>query len=101
MTTNLRVRAVPRLCELNPGICLTTEEKARKNLSQGSQRMSQGSQVPYIFVVGFWCHAPAAPYPRERSGTHCTGGWVGLRTGLDRCGKSRPHRDSIPGPPSS
>ena len=36
MTTNLRVRTVPRLCELNPGICLTTEEKARKNLSQGS-----------------------------------------------------------------
>jgi len=35
-------------------------------------------------------HAPAAPYPRERSGTHCTGGWVGLRAGLDRCGKSRP-----------
>jgi hypothetical protein len=27
------VRAVPRLCELYPGICLTTEEKARKNLS--------------------------------------------------------------------
>jgi hypothetical protein len=24
------VRAVPRLCELYPGICLTTEEKARK-----------------------------------------------------------------------
>jgi len=32
-----RVRGVPRLCELYPGICLTTEEKARKNLSQGSQ----------------------------------------------------------------
>jgi hypothetical protein len=31
-----RVSAVPRLCELYPGICLTTEEKARKNLSQGS-----------------------------------------------------------------
>jgi hypothetical protein len=27
------VRAVPRLCELYPGICLTTEEKARKTLS--------------------------------------------------------------------
>jgi hypothetical protein len=27
------VLAVPRLCELYPGICLTTEEKARKNLS--------------------------------------------------------------------
>jgi hypothetical protein len=33
-----RVLAVPSLCELYPGICLTTEEKARKNLSQGSQR---------------------------------------------------------------
>jgi hypothetical protein len=31
-----RVRAVPRLCGFYPGICLTTEEKARKNLSQGS-----------------------------------------------------------------
>jgi len=29
-----KVRAVPRLCEFYPGICLTTEEKARKNLSQ-------------------------------------------------------------------
>jgi hypothetical protein len=35
-------------------------------------------------------HAPAALYPRERPGTHCTGGWVGPRAGLDRCGKSRP-----------
>jgi len=29
-------------------------------------------------------HAPAALYPRERPGTHCTGGWVGPRTGLGR-----------------
>ena len=30
-TINLgRGRAVPRLCELYPGICLATEEKARK-----------------------------------------------------------------------
>jgi hypothetical protein len=29
-------------------------------------------------------HAPAALYPRERTpGTHCTGGWVGPRAGLD------------------
>ena len=27
--------------------------------------------------------------PRERSGAHCTGGWMGLRAGMDRCGKSR------------
>jgi hypothetical protein len=32
-----RVLAVARLCELYPGICLTTEEKGRKNLSQGSR----------------------------------------------------------------
>jgi hypothetical protein len=32
-----RVRTVPRLGEFYPGICLTTEEKARKNLSQGSR----------------------------------------------------------------
>ena len=45
-------------------------------------------------------HAPAALYPRERPGIHCTEGWVGPRAGLDRCGKSRPYRDSIPGPSS-
>jgi hypothetical protein len=35
--------AVPRLCELYPGIYLTTEEKALKNLSQGSQRVPAGT----------------------------------------------------------
>jgi hypothetical protein len=30
------------------------------------------------------CHAPAALCPGERTpGTHFTGGWVGLRAGLD------------------
>jgi len=27
-------------------------------------------------------HAPAALYPRERPGTHFTGGWLGPRAGL-------------------
>jgi hypothetical protein len=35
------VRAVTRLCEFYPGICLTTEEKARKNVSQGKKNLSQ------------------------------------------------------------
>ena len=39
---------------------------------------------------------PGRLYPRERPATHCTGAWVGSRAGLDGCGKSRPHRDSIP-----
>jgi hypothetical protein len=33
---------------------------------------------------------PRPLYPLERPGTHCIGGWVVLRAGLDRCGKSRP-----------
>jgi hypothetical protein len=33
---------------------------------------------------------PRPPLPQKRPGTHCTGGWVGLGAGLDRCGKSRP-----------
>jgi hypothetical protein len=35
------VLVVPSLCELYPGICLTTEEKPRRNLSQGSRRDSK------------------------------------------------------------
>ena len=35
-------------------------------------------------------HDPAALYSRKTPGTHCTGGWVGPRAGLERCGKSRP-----------
>ena len=32
---------MPSLCEFYSGICLTTEEKARKNLSQGKKNLSQ------------------------------------------------------------
>ena len=35
------MQAVPRLCDFYPGICLTTEEKARKNLSQSKKNLSQ------------------------------------------------------------
>ena len=40
--------------------------------------------------VGGQRHAPAALPPGKRSGIHCIGGWVGPRTGLAVCGKSRP-----------
>jgi hypothetical protein len=33
---------------------------------------------------------PRQLYPRERPGTHCIGGWVGLRAALDKCGKISP-----------
>jgi len=45
-------------------------------------------------------HVPVAPYPRERPGTHFTWGWVGLRAGLDRCGKSCPDGNSVPNRPA-
>jgi len=38
-----RVRPVPRLFELYPGICLTTEKKARKHFSQGGRRVPVGT----------------------------------------------------------
>ena len=34
---------MPRFCEVYPGICLTTGEKAWKNLSQGSRRVPVGT----------------------------------------------------------
>jgi len=40
---------------------------------------------------------PGHSLPQERPGTHCSGGRVGPRVGLKSWGKSRPHRDSIPG----
>ena len=44
-------------------------------------------------------HAPAALYTRERPGTDFTGGWVGLRAGLDGRKISSPPRFD-PGPSS-
>jgi hypothetical protein len=38
------VLAAPRLCKLYSGICLTTEEKARKNLSYGSSTYITSTQ---------------------------------------------------------
>jgi hypothetical protein len=46
-----RVMAVPSLCELYPGICLTTEEKARKNLSEGSRRDSKNAHYQYTHTL--------------------------------------------------
>ena len=41
-------------------------------------------------------HALVAVTQGKRAGTHCVGGRLGPRAGLDGCRKSRPHRDSIP-----
>jgi len=47
-------------------------------------------------------HAPTALYPRERPGSHFTGGWEGRRAGLDgRKISSPPGFDPRPSSPSS
>ena len=45
-------------------------------------------------------HTLAELYPQERPGTHCTGGWVGPRAGLDGWKISSPPGFD-PGPSSS
>jgi len=45
---------VPRLCGFYPGICLTTEEKARKNVIQDSHH--QESSTVYTAIGIHVCH---------------------------------------------
>ena len=60
-TINLgRVRAVPRLCEFYPGICLTTEEKARNIFSQGKKNLSQST----VYIL------PKHPHITKPTQTH-------------------------------
>jgi hypothetical protein len=41
--------------------------------------------------MGWVVNATPRPlHPRERPGTHCIGGWVFPRAGMEGCGKSRP-----------
>jgi hypothetical protein len=46
--------------------------------------------------------APRPPLPSgKRAGTHCKGGWVGPRIGLDGCEKSRPTGIRSPNRPAN
>ena len=68
---------------------------------EGEKRYSSILTLTSALDGGWVVNATPRPlYPRERPGTYCIGGWVGPRSGLDGCGKSRPHQDSIPGPSS-
>jgi len=50
--------------------------------------------------IGGQRQTQAASLPEKEAGTHYTGGCVGPKASLDACGKSRRHRDSVPGSPS-
>jgi len=52
---------MPRLGEFYPVICLTTEEKARENLSQGKKNLSQSTvyilpKVQYTYYQKYSTH---------------------------------------------
>jgi hypothetical protein len=70
----------------------TQPDKSRRKGNQGATRLSLTSRN---YVRGVMLAARPGLYSRERPVTHCTGGWMGLRAGLDGHGKSRSHRDTI------
>jgi len=84
----------------------TIDVKVKFTLEQAmkAQRESRGVALLFFNLDAGWgwvVNATPRPlYSRERPGTHCLGGWVGHRAGLDRCKKFCPHHDSIPGPSS-
>jgi len=54
-----RVQAVPRLCGFYRGICLTTEEKARKNLSHGRFTIVDSMKIRILDrITNIWCQYP-------------------------------------------
>jgi hypothetical protein len=58
-----KVRAVPCLCKFYPGICLTNEEKARKNVRQGSQRV-------LLYIIPKRTHHKTHTYTHTHTHTH-------------------------------
>jgi hypothetical protein len=75
-----------------------------RNRSRRTHRVSGGTAQLFLNLGtrrGVWsASCPGCLYPRERPGTHCTGGWVGPGAGLDRCGKYRPTGIRSPGLPA-
>jgi len=81
--------------------------KVKSTLEQATKAQSWSRDIALLFFLtsaldgmGGQSHAPAALPPGTRSVTHYIGGWVGPRAGQNGGGKSRPHRDRIPGPSS-
>jgi len=65
----------------------------RKDHEDPEREWSYSSTLPSTSALngGWVVNATSRPhYSREGPGTHCIGGWVGPRAGLDGCGKSRP-----------
>jgi hypothetical protein len=65
--------------------------------AQSRDRTVEVLLCPFLNLGARWGvgdnrHVPAALPQGKRDGTHFAGGWLGFGVGLNRCGKSRPHR---------
>ena len=81
----------PSLWEPGKGKCKVHPRTGHEG-PEGEQRYSSTlSLTSAIDGVGGQRHAPAAFLP-GKTRYHCTGGGLGPRAGLDRWGKSRPHK---------
>ena len=70
-------------------ICWTHKVKVKLSLEQATKAQRGNRCRALLFLqprrkMGWVVNATPRPlYPRERPGTHCTGGWVGTRAGPD------------------
>jgi len=88
------VRACVRACKVH----LRTGHEGPKGEQRYSSTLSWTSALDLGRVVNA---TTRLLYPLERPGTHCIGGWVGLRAGLVGCGKvSSPTRIRSPDRPA-
>jgi hypothetical protein len=78
--------------------------KGKVHFRRGREISDEGLRYILLFlliltlvVVGGHFQTPAALFPKKRSGTHFTGGWVRPRATLEGCEKSRLHQDLISG----
>ena len=74
----------------------TGSRGVRISVSNAGYTMFRGSVRVLVthsirqFPLHFSSRASPCAIRFQTHSTHCIGGWVGLRAGLDRCGKSRP-----------
>jgi hypothetical protein len=79
---------------------IKSTNRGHEGVQRKKKYSSSHSQPQHEKAVG-GRHTPSTLHSAKRRSTHCTGGWVGLREGLEPCGKPRPHLGSNPEPPST
>ena len=69
---------------------LEVKVKVKVTLEQATKAQTRSRGITILSLTSALDRDKATPrplYPQERPGTHCIGGWVGPRAGLEGCGK--------------